>query len=339
MINFRYHVVSLIAVFLALAIGVIMGSAVIDRAIVDRLEDQQTGLREDIRDVEETNDQLRAENDELRDAAAQLTEQGSQRLLTGTLTDLPVLVVASRGVEDDSFDAMLSLLATSGADRRGTLWLTDRFELDDEDEQRDLATAIDAPAGMEVDSLRSLALTRLSADLRELVGAPADEETPVDPADPADPIEPEEDVLGALRDAGFLDYDPPEGEADDGAITLPAGTEVVVASGERADVAPEDTAVPLAGLLVDERDGLPVLGVLAAEARATLEEPTHEFVTILRDDDDVASALSTVDNIDDFAGRLAAVLALDDLRDGSIGHYGRGPGAQRLLPAPPESDG
>ena len=26
-------------------------------------------------------------------------------------------------------------------------------------------------------------------------------------------------------------------------------------------------------------------------------------------------------------------------REWRIGHYGRGPGAQRLLPAPPESDG
>ena len=51
MINFRYHIVSLIAVFLALAIGVIMGSAVIDRAIVNRLEDQQTSLERRIGDV------------------------------------------------------------------------------------------------------------------------------------------------------------------------------------------------------------------------------------------------------------------------------------------------
>ena len=32
MINFRFHLVSLIAVFLALALGVVMGATVIDRA-------------------------------------------------------------------------------------------------------------------------------------------------------------------------------------------------------------------------------------------------------------------------------------------------------------------
>ena len=39
-INFRFHLVSLVAVFLALALGVVIGSTVIDRAIVDRLSSQ-----------------------------------------------------------------------------------------------------------------------------------------------------------------------------------------------------------------------------------------------------------------------------------------------------------
>jgi hypothetical protein len=333
MINFRYHVVSLIAVFLALAIGVIMGSAVIDRAIVDRLEDQQAGLERQIAEVEQTNDELRAENAELREAEARLTEEGSQRLLTGALTDTPVLVVASRGADGEELDALESMLATSGAAGRGTLWLTDRLLLDDEDEVRDLATAIDAPDDIDTDSLRALALTELSAELREAVGATAADGSAVDPAVP-----PSTPITSALRDAGFLDYEPPDGEADDGALSLPAGTEIVLVSGEGADVPPELLAVPLAGFLVDDREGLPAVGVLAAEARSTLEEPEHEFVTLLRDDDDLAARLSTVDNIDDFPGRLAAVLALADLRDGRIGHFGRGPGAQRLLPAPPESD-
>ena len=38
MINFRFHVVSLIAIFLALALGVVIGAGVIDRGVVDTLE-------------------------------------------------------------------------------------------------------------------------------------------------------------------------------------------------------------------------------------------------------------------------------------------------------------
>lgn len=337
MINFRYHVISLIAVFLALAIGVIMGSAVIDRAIVDRLEDQQQGLRADISEVEETNDALREENRILQETADQLTEEGGQRLLTGTLGDVPVLVLATRGVEDEGFEALLSLLSTAGADQRGTLWLTDRFELDDEDEQRDLAEAVDAPTTMEVDTLRSLALTRLATDLREIVAEGEDAAPQPDPGGPEEDVEPS--LVVVLRDAGFLDFDAPEGEPAEPGPDLPFGTRIVLASGQRADVAPDRLAAPLAGLLVDDRGDLPPLALLAVEARPTLEEPTSEFVTLLRTDDEVAGLLSTVDNIDDFPGRLAAVLALVDLGEGRVGHFGRGPGAQRLLPAPPETDG
>ncbi|MBV9664035.1 MAG: copper transporter, partial [Actinobacteria bacterium] len=40
MINFRYHLVSLTAVFLALAIGIAMGATVVDQATVKLLRSQ-----------------------------------------------------------------------------------------------------------------------------------------------------------------------------------------------------------------------------------------------------------------------------------------------------------
>ena len=341
MINFRYHIVSLIAVFLALAIGVIMGSAVIDRAIVNRLEDQQASLESRIGDVEGENDALRAENHDLTETADLLAEQGSQRLLAGALVDVPVLVIGTRGVDDGSFESLLSLLGTSGADRRGTIWLTDRFTLDDDDEVRDLAGALDAPETLRATSLRTLALTRLSTMLREGAGPAAIDDPSVatttsttltiDPAAPGAPT-----VFTALRDAGFVDYEAPEGEPDDGPRLTP-GTRVVFVSGVASEVSLTDVALPFASLLVADRAGVPSVAALAAEER--LDEGQESFVEPLRTDDETADRLSTVDNIGDFAGRLAAVLAIVDLGEGRIGHYGRGPGAQRLLPAPPESDG
>jgi hypothetical protein len=44
------------------------------------------------------------------------------------------------------------------------------------------------------------------------------------------------------------------------------------------------------------------------------------------------AGVSTVDDLDLLAGRVATVLALADLRDGVIGHYGYGPDADRVLP-------
>jgi hypothetical protein len=349
-INFRYHIVSLIAVFLALAIGVIMGSAVIDRAIVNRLEDQQRSLETRIHDVETENDALSAENRLLTESADQLAEQGGQRLLAGALVDVPVLVVATRDVDGDGLDGLVSLLGTAGADQRGTIWLTERFALDDDDEVRDLRGALDATDSIPPDRLRDIALTRLSALLRVSAGTgtvddpsvttttvllPEETTTTTAPAD----TDVEPTIFAALRDAGFIDFDAPEGATDDASLDLPEGTRVVLVSGRGAKVPVPDLAVPFAKLLVDERGGLAPMSLLAAEDRNDDETEDEELVVPLREDDDVAGRLSSVDNIDDFAGRLAAVLAIVDLGDGRVGHYGRGPGAQRLLPAPPENGG
>jgi hypothetical protein len=338
MINFRYHVVSLIAVFLALAIGVIMGSAVIDRAIVDRLENQQEGLRDDIDEVEAANDQLRSENRDLRETAEQLAEEGGQRLLTGTLVDVPVLVLATRGVEDEGFEGLLSLLTASGADQRGTVWLTDRFALDDDDEVRDLAGVLDAAPETPAEELRATALTRLGSDMRREAG-PAPIDDPSVPSTTSTTLggvsSDEPSLFLALRDAGFLDFDAPDEESDPPVPILQPGTRLVLISGASSDV-PVDVALAFATSLVEDRDGVPSVALLAAEDRPASEEPESEFVVALRGIDDIAGRLSTVDNIGDFAGRLASVLAIVDLGEGRVGHFGRAPGAQRLLPAPPE---
>jgi hypothetical protein len=341
MINFRYHIVSLIAVFLALAIGVIMGSAVIDRAIVNRLEDQQHNLEKRITGIESENDALRTENRTLTETADQLAEQGSERLLADALVGVPVLVVADRGVESSGFDDLLSLLGTAGADQRGTVWLTDRFTLDKDDEVRDLAGALNAPTTMSADALRTLALTRLSVYLRNgagpgVVNDPSVSTTSTSTTTTTPPVVEgdDADVFVALRDAGFVDFDAPEGVSGDAGPSLTPGTRLVVISGAKAKVPADVVAVPFVGLLVTDRPGTPAVSLLAAEDRT--EDQTVEFTGALRQEKDVAGRISTVDNIGDFAGRLAAVLALVDLGEGRIGHYGHGPGAQRLLPAPPE---
>ena len=54
MINFRYHVVSLTAVFLALAIGLVVGTAALNGPVADSLKEQVTGLRKDNQQLRET---------------------------------------------------------------------------------------------------------------------------------------------------------------------------------------------------------------------------------------------------------------------------------------------
>ncbi len=58
MINFRFHVVSLIAIFLALALGVVIGAGVIDRGVVDTLNSR-------LDRVEAKSDRIQGENNRL----------------------------------------------------------------------------------------------------------------------------------------------------------------------------------------------------------------------------------------------------------------------------------
>src|ERR687893_595934 len=106
MVTFRFYLVSLVAVFLALAMGVVVGSTLIDRAIVDQLD----------RSVESVSDRLdrqRDENDELREELEQLrgyAEGTAPAVVDGTLEGGGVAVVAERGVEPEVVEAAVETL-------------------------------------------------------------------------------------------------------------------------------------------------------------------------------------------------------------------------------------
>ncbi|MCU1374364.1 MAG: hypothetical protein JWO68_1650 [Actinomycetia bacterium] len=322
MINFRYHVVSIIAVFLALGIGIIMGTSVIDRAVVDRLERQQSTLNKAVNEVRSENNRLRSALKDERDAARALADQASQRLFDGALQGVPVVAVGVRGVQTNGVDAFVALLGRAQADYRGTYWLTDRFALHDQSEVQDLAEALSFRPDASVGTLRSAALTRVALALRPPIDTP--------------PADPNLSVLAVLRDKGFLDYDPPEGLDGKVLPTLAVGTRLVVVSGPGAVVADRQLMVPLVRVLLSARPDhgpVPVLAVTGTPP-ATPEEDT--FIGPIRTDRALTDRLSTVDDLDEFSGQVAAVLAIGDLGHGRFGHYGRGEGAQRLLPAPAE---
>ena len=64
-----------------------------------------------------------------------------------------------------------------------------------------------------------------------------------------------------------------------------------------------------------------------------------EAVASVRTSDTLAAIVSTVDDLDLMQGRVAAVLALQQIADGVVGHYGYGEGASsNRLPAPPDDN-
>lgn len=307
MINFRYHLVSLTAVFLALAIGIAMGATVVDQATVKLLRNQLDSVRTRANNTNTQNDALRAEVSRWR----RFADQGDE-LVRGVLAGgPPVLIVASRGVDHGTVDTLRRTLTTAGATVEGTVWFTAKLKLDKQEDAQALSTVLGATA--KPDALRHAALVSLA-------GAWAAGSGP--------------GPLPALRDAGFVDFDPPTpGQADLSAVPV-AHSQFVLVSDATPDVPNEQVAVPFATELVHDAPSTVVVTEPGHDAAAKVPAQRAVFLHPLRTDPTLAGHMSTVDNVEDFRGRMATVLALVGLRSGSAGNYGVGQGADRLLPEP-----
>jgi hypothetical protein len=311
MVNFRFHLVSLTAVFLALAAGIVIGAGVVDRQTVDLLEGRLNQVERNRDRTNRENDQLRAENS----TWARFSNEAGDRVVEGKLAEVTVLVVAVDGTPTEPVGRLVQTLRAAGATVDGTLWFRGKWRLEEEQQVRDLAEALAAPPETGAGELRDAALTRLGDEWGSGGGGGA--------------------LLASLREAAFVDFEP---DPTRGGVTIEAvprpGTVVVVVHGADPDVPVAELGLPLTVRLVER--GMPVLATqpLPPETRPGERERPAPYVTAVRAADDVAGRLSTVDNVDDYRGRVAAVFAVADLRRGRFGHYGVAHGAQRLVPEP-----
>ena len=65
MIDFRYHLVSLIAVFLAVALGIVIGTTQLNGPLTDNLQGQVTALQDDKRSLEDQTQTLQTQLDDV----------------------------------------------------------------------------------------------------------------------------------------------------------------------------------------------------------------------------------------------------------------------------------
>jgi hypothetical protein len=301
MINFRFHLVSLIAVFLALAVGVVMGSTVIDQAIVD-------GLRSQLKRVENKADDARQRNEELEDELDRLggyVEGTSDFAVTGRLDGVAIAVLALRGSGDDAVKDTVTLAQTAGALVPGVLWLEETWLLDDEETRGQLAEVVGEGVDDRED-LRSAAWSAIASRLAAGNAAPGS------------------DVLEALAERGFLTFEP---VGEDEAVPLDAypGAPARVLLVDGADVDEDLNALlaPAARAFV----GASVPLVVAEVYRDQEDGPGRGARVLPVQQDDLAAAVSTVDDLDLEEGRVTAVLALAELGRGRAGRYGYGAGA------------
>jgi hypothetical protein len=311
MINFRFHIVSLIAVFLALALGIVMGATVVNRAIVDRLNDR-------IDTVEENANRRKAESDELRSEVGQLEgyiDASQDFVVTGRLNGVTVATIATRGVSDDAVKQTVELAQRAGGQAVGVLWLEEKFTLGDNDAVRQLGEILGRQgenAKATRDSAWSALATRLAAGGGTTGGS---------------------DVLNALDEAGFVSFETVGDQAGDNfsLASFPgAGARVLLIDGTDGKVATNDVLAPLTNALLANR-----LRVVAGEVFSERDggPDRGSMLSGIRNNDELSRSVSTVDDLDLTEGRVTAVLALADLNRDVVGQYGYGAGASRALPA------
>lgn len=113
MFDFRYHALSLVAVFLALAVGLLLGVAIGDRGLVSGAEDN---LRADLRgDVEQARDESRAGRQELAQRA-RYEEDTYPTVVGGRLEGRRIAMVFLHGRSETVATAVTRALAPSGAE-------------------------------------------------------------------------------------------------------------------------------------------------------------------------------------------------------------------------------
>ena len=297
MISFRYHLVSIVAVFLALAVGVLMGATVIKPALIEQLRGQANAAAKSASDN--------------RKAVTEL--QGNLRLWTlfgnalrpmlisDQLSGSQMVVVTMDGVDVSEIDAVRQTLKDAGASVVAELVATRRMALADDRSRQDLAGLLGfQPGGGTPDPP-----DRLSEQAGAALGKRLAEGPPTQG----------DDLLQQLIAGGFLGL-------QHGTVTTPGlvggpDQAVVILSGGSGQPTfdPGPLLKPLAAALVEQ--GHPT----AAAESVAAEKP---FVSLVRGDGTLDSRLVTVDDVDTMPGQVALVLALHDLlaSPGSGGDYG-----------------
>lgn len=341
MINLRFHIVSIVAIFLALAIGMFAGSTLLDRATVDVLKGRQKSL-------DTRNANLRAENDRLR-AAIEAQVPGDEafgtqvlpEILPDTIGESPVLLIAVRGIDEDVVRALQGSIRDAGGAPLGILWLDSRVDLDQPDAADQVASALGIEA--QKDKVKAAVVAEIAKGLIAAASPVEDDATAegdlttttVEPSSP----DPSLEVLSQLVDADLVDWESPN-EGEPGSRTLPSGgLDIVVLSGEGAELRPNRIVIPLVRALAARLTGV-VVGEVR-NPRTALEVIDQDdvpargsFVDPIRDDDDLAGRLITVDDVDEPFGRLALVLALGELPGLTTGSYGVAESAAQPFPTP-----
>jgi hypothetical protein len=312
-IDFRYHVVSIVAVFLALALGLFIGSTTLRGKV-------GANISKRTENVTHENNKLRGE---LSDARSLLSrDEAFDNALTpyavaGQLSGQSVVLVSAPGVDDGLRKRVTAALTLAGATLNGDIRLQDGLLDPQQDEflktLTDRVAAPGRPLPNGTGAQRALAL------LADVLGArPSDQ--PVSTAAAGR-------ILSAYGDGKLLSVA--------GDSPHPASLGVLIAAPAPPSDDPDAAAqVALLGEFAHDLDRTAVGAVITGPAAA---DEAGGLLDLVRSNSSLRGDVSTVDSADLPSGVIATVMALAEQAMGRSGSYGSGSGADAPLPSPSPS--
>ena len=350
MINLRYHIVSVVAVFLALGIGLALGSTFVDSILVNELEDQVNEFKLDRDEAIRIKDQAVADqNSSLEDNEALRAEGVKQRQRHDEqLEDLRASSIEEiEAIRDQSeIDRATNNLLLNSIENlmprghlEGTSWVmlaptgVDRSVLS---EIRELLTRsageylgtlwmrpamnFEDPeissALAEIFAVESNSVAVSQATISRLAASllANDEET-----------ESTNEVIVRLSDLGLIRFDRYQSAVTIEELSNSANRILFVNDSEHAELH-QDFIIPLIQEITDRRGN----GVGALIELQIRDATRGQVVDRIRDDSDLAKGWSTFDDIDSLEDRLGLLVGLSRLP--IVGHYGELPTAEERFP-------
>lgn len=313
MISLRQHIFSLVAVFVALAVGIAAGSTVVRGPLLDSTRARLSAAEENIA-IE------RAENDQLAAELSQLdgwVDDGPAQLLAGRLGGSAVLLVVAGDVDSDVVKGVVRSIRASAAVLAGEIRL-DSAVFDPEQAER-----LHEALGTDASSTPDPAVV-FGERIGDLVASTAVQIQTTKDVQPSAVLS---QAFGQFEDDGLVDLvqmTNTEVSVDDVDLLVLTDRNLVA-----------DPASVLSGVIaVSDPEG-PAMTVMVAEVGRVLQDndqPVPSFVSAIRASGRLRDEVTTVDNAETILGWIAVVLGLEAARSGDVEHYGFRDGADRSLP-------
>jgi Copper transport outer membrane protein, MctB len=312
-IDFRYHLVSLIAVFLAIALGIVIGTTALNQPLLTDIKGQVSSLEQDKRDLENQTRTLKTQV-----AAGSAFEQAvAPALVNGSLGGRRVLIIETTDqVPSATVDHLTALVGRAGGTVSGTLHLLPAYT--DPNKASAIQSYVTGPG------LPASFVPPQNADARQMVAALLADALMIPNGQTASSSDTAaiSSVLAGLSALQML--------AQDSSAVLPSDYAILVTAGAFTG---GDADVRNAAL-VDLASALDAAGSGSVVAGDTGSAGSEGLVGVVRKNTTVSAAVSTIDNVTDTAGEISTILALSRERLGTSGKYGTGKDTQPIPPVP-----